>query len=98
MKGLFDRLSREPVLGFAAVGLAITAWLPQWVDNDAKKLAMAGIIAWLQRTFSKSKKTAEEDEEAAKYVGAVEHQAVVSAGTIIARTKPAAPKPPITAA
>lgn len=66
LKGLIDRAAREPVLGFGAVGLSITAWWPQFVDNDAKKAAVTGILLFLQRIFSSSKKTAEEQVGAAK--------------------------------
>lgn len=84
IRRLIDRIAREPVLGFGAVALSITAWAPGWVDTDAKKAAMAGILIWLQRTFSTSKKTADEQTESAKYIGAVQHQAIASAGREIA--------------
>lgn len=93
-KGLLDRASREPVLGFGAIGLGITAWWPALVDNDAKKAAVGGILLYLQRIFSTSKKSADENVanatadvdtkiETAKYVGAVEHQAVALGATIL---------------
>lgn len=81
---VIDRIAREPVLGLGAAGLSITAWAPTWVDTDAKKAAMAGILLWLQRTFSTSKKTADENVESAKYIGAVEHQNVANAAKMIA--------------
>lgn len=105
LKGLFDRAAREPVLFFGAVGLSITAWAPQLIDTDAKKAAMAGIILYLQRVFSSSKKAAEEQLAAAKsdvaeqvatakYVGAVENHATVLAGRILSRpVRVAAPDP-----
>lgn len=99
LAALLDRIAREPVLGFGAIGLSITAWAPSLVDNDAKKAAVAGILLWLQRTFSTSKKTAEENVttakadvdtkvEVAKYVGAVEHQAVAAAGQALTPERP----------
>ena len=94
MNRVLDRLSREPVLGFGAIALSITAWAPSWVDTDAKKAALAGILLWLQRTFTTSRKTADENVETAKYVGAVEHQAVVTAAQLIANAEPSPPSPP----
>lgn len=89
IRRLIDRIAREPVLGLGAIALSITAWEPGWVDTDAKKAAMAGILLWLQRTFSTSKKTADENVESAKYVGAVEHQNIAHAAQIIAAAPPA---------
>lgn len=85
MNGVLDRISREPVLGFGAIGLAITAWVPSWVNGDAKKAAVAGILLWLQRTFSTSKKSADEGLESSKYIGAIEHAAVTAAGQALSR-------------
>lgn len=95
LKALYDRASREPVLFFGAVGLSITAWEPAWVATDAKKAAVAGILLYLQRIFSTSKKSADENiaiaqagtgaqVEVAKYVGALEHQATAAAGSLLA--------------
>lgn len=60
LKGLLERLAREPVLFFGAVGLSITAWLPDLVDTDAETAAVAAILLFLQRAFSTSKRTVEE--------------------------------------
>lgn len=100
LKSFVDRMTREPVLGFGAVGLSITAWAPALVDNDAKKAAVAGILLYLQRILSVSKKTSEEQVETAKYVGAVEHQAVTNAAKVIGleQQAPVAPPPPEPAA
>jgi hypothetical protein len=88
MNVVVDRISREPVLAFGAIGLSITAWAPSVVNTDAKKAALAGILLFLQRTFTTSRKTAAENVETAKYVGAVEHQAVATAAQLIASSDP----------
>lgn len=81
---LWDSLSREPVLGFGAAGLAITAWGPStWTDTDAKKAALAAVILFFQRAWSKSTKAVAEQVEVAAYTGAVEHQATALAGRLL---------------
>jgi hypothetical protein len=90
MNRVLDRISREPVLGFGAIALSIAAWWPSLVSTDAKKAALAGILLWLQRTFTTSRKTADENVEGAKYVGAVEHQAIATAAQVIAASAPPA--------
>lgn len=91
---VFDRIQRYPVLFFGAVG----AWIKSKAHIDTgggDDLALTATILWLQSAFSLSKKTAEENVaavqaqvdmpvEVAKYVGAVEHQAVAAAGQAIA--------------
>lgn len=72
---LLDRFGREPVMFFGAAGLAITAWAPDAVDTDAKKAALAAIILWLQRSFSTSKRTHEEQVDVARYAGQIEGEA-----------------------
>lgn len=69
---ILDRLAREPVLFFGLFGLYITAYQEQLVDTDAKKAFVAAAVLWAQRTFSTSKRTADENVEVGKYVGALE--------------------------
>lgn len=74
-----DKVQRYPVLFFGAVA----AWIKVWwrIDTGSgSDLALTATVLWLQSAFSLSKKTADEQAEGAKYVGAVEHQAVVAAG------------------
>lgn len=70
MKTVLDRISREPVLLGAAALATFEAAAPG--ASTAWKLAIAAWIAYLQRTFSTSKRTADENVEVARYVGAVE--------------------------
>lgn len=60
-----QRMMREPVLLFGAVGAAVAAWLPQLVDTDLEKAAVAAILLYLQRTFSTSKANAADQVSAA---------------------------------
>jgi len=89
--GLADRVSREPVLVGAAVQAQLLASFPNW--SPAARLAVGAWIALFQRGFSTSKKTADENVdtakaevatkvEEAKYVGAVEHQALALAARV----------------
>lgn len=80
-----DRMLREPVLGFGLIGLFVAAYAPELVDTAPEQAFVAGVVLYLQRIFSTPTKTAEENVEAAKYVGAVEQQAGIP---------PAAPPPP----
>jgi hypothetical protein len=71
MRRLLDIAAREPVyLGAAVLATVAIA--------DPSPLVMAAAVAWVswaQRMSSKSKRTAAEDVEIARYVGAVEGQA-----------------------
>lgn len=89
--GIVDRLvKREPVLFFGAIGLWIgVAWD---IDPDSRAgLALAGTILLFQRAYTESKAVAEENVEQAKYVGAVENQAVTNAGIVLAQSEPTRP-------
>ena len=72
---LIDRLiTREPVVFWSVVGL----WVGITFDVDPESragLAIAATVILFQRAFSESKKTSDENVEAAKYVGAVEKEA-----------------------
>lgn len=76
---LLDKVQRYPVLFFGAAA----AWVKLWCHvetGDGVDIALTATVLWLQSAFSLSKKTADEQVEGAKYVGAVEHQAVAQAG------------------
>lgn len=93
MNVLLDRLAREPVLIGGAVYATLEAAYPD--ASPAVKLAWTAWITLAQHMFSTSKRTAEENVEGAKYVGAVEHQAVALAGQVTAEPDPPTPaKPP----
>lgn len=87
LRSLLDRVQRYPVLFFGAVG----AWIKAKVNIEtggADDLALTATILWLQSAFSLSKKTAEEQVEGAKYIGAVENQATSLAHNVIKNTRP----------
>lgn len=91
---LYDGIVREAVLFWGAVALSITAWRPEWVDNDAKKAAVVGITLFLQRAFTTSKRNANMMADVAAYNGALEHQAVTQASRIIGlETRTQSPHP-----
>lgn len=68
---LADRFAREPVLFFGA----LEAYLLGFTDifnTDLRKGFLTAATLWLTRTFSTSKRTADENVEVGKWVGAVE--------------------------
>lgn len=73
MRRLLDVIAREPVyLGGAVLSTVAIA--------NPSPLVMASAVAWVtwaQRLASKSKRTAGEDVEIARYVGAVEGRAAL---------------------
>lgn len=72
---VFDWLAREPV----AMGGAVLAWIAVARPSEAVMAACVASVTWVQRLASKSKRTAAEDVEAARYVGQVEAAAGGSA-------------------
>jgi hypothetical protein len=90
---LSSLITREPVVFFGAVLATFEAAFPD--VSPAVKLAAAGWCTWLQRMFSTPKAKADTAVEVAKYVGAVEHQAVVSAGAAL--NAPSQPERPLRA-
>lgn len=69
---VWDRFAREPVLFWGAVG----AWAAVIIEgaHPLTQAATAATILWLQRAFSISKRSHEEEVEVSKYVGSVEEQ------------------------
>lgn len=90
---LWDRVSREPVLIGAAVQAQLLASFPDW--SPAARLAVGAWVALFQRGASTSKRTAAESVETAKFVGAIEHAAVSTAGQVLARPLRAKPAEPV---
>lgn len=87
IRSVIERLvKREPVLFFGVIGLWATA---TWeIEPDSRVgLALAGTVLLFQRAYTEAKVTSEEKVEEAKYVGAVENQAITSAGAEIARVE-----------
>lgn len=68
MKKLLDLLVREPVLA----GGAVLGWIAVLHPSQIVMAATVSTVTWIQRLASKSKKTAAEDVEVARYVGALE--------------------------
>lgn len=67
-------LAREPVVGFATAGLLLGAALD--VDANGRwGLALAGVVTYLQKCSTKSRRAAAEDVEVARWGGAVEEAA-----------------------
>lgn len=86
LKAFLERLAREPVLLFGAVGLSITAWAPSLVDTDPEKAAVAAILLFLQRAFSTSKRTVEETVDQAR--SAARDGALADVASLKAPAKP----------
>lgn len=88
-----DFIRNEPVLLGAALagtadGICLLADLSTTTQGIVHGITVAW-IAWIVRILSTPTKKVDEQVEAAKYVGAVEHQATAAAGVIIAHTRPA---------
>lgn len=100
---VFDRVQRYPVLFFGAVEAWVVALFHVEADSPIF-LALTATVLWLQSAFSLSKKTSDENVAAAKdevpaevsaYVGALEHQNVALAKTVIdAPQRPLRARPP----
>lgn len=93
VNGLGDRIQRYPVLFWGAVASLVRAKSHIEVGS-VDDLWITGFALFLQSAYSTSKKTADENVEAAKanvdeqvetakYVGAVEHQAVATAAQVL---------------
>lgn len=72
---IVDRFAREPVLFFGAIEAYLLGFHEDVFNTDLKKGFLTAAMLWLMRTFSTSKRTADENVEVAKWVGAVEVRA-----------------------
>lgn len=81
-----SRLIREPVLLFGAIAASIAAWLPQLVDTDLEKAAVAAILLYLQRSFSTSKANLDDQVNAAQ--DAARDKALADVASLKAPAKP----------
>lgn len=86
----FDGISRYPVLFFGALYKFITA-KAHIETGSVDDIWLTALMLYLQSAYSVSKKTADEQIEGSKYVGAVEQQNVMHAQEIIKRTTPRKP-------
>lgn len=90
MSKLAPIITREPVLFFGAILATFEATLPN--AAPVVKVAAAAWATYLQRMFSIPTSKADQRVEEAKYVGAVEHQAMTAAGQAI-KSRPLRAKP-----
>lgn len=76
MKTLYKILAKEPVLLGAAAIAVFTAAAPN--ASAAWNAAAVAVVAWIVRTLSTPTSKVAARVEEAKYVGAVEHQALAA--------------------
>jgi len=86
LTALGQRAIREPVLLFGAIGASIAAWMPQLVDTDLEKAAVAAILIYLQRTFSTSKAGAQ--DQVATAAQAARHEALADVASLTPKPAP----------